>query len=159
MRCVYHGWKYDVNGNVIETPGEPPGSQFCLGMRHTAYPCIEVNRLIYTYMGPSQKKPLLPAVHWLTLPAEQVCVGCKFFLECNWLQSLEGDIDRIHTHYLHTRGLNNQQMYMSEGPALPTGTGADIHGGKSERRIARHNTKVETEILPYGVQGAHFFSD
>ena len=57
MRCVYHGWKYDVNGNVIETPGEPPGSQLCLGMRHTAYPCIEVNRLIYTYMARLKKNP------------------------------------------------------------------------------------------------------
>jgi phthalate 4,5-dioxygenase len=157
LRCVYHGWKYDVNGNVIETPGEPPGNQPCVGMRHTAYPCIEANRLIYTYMGPPEKKPLLPAVHWLTLPSEQVCVGCKFFLECSWLQSLEGDIDRIHTHYLHTRGLNNQDMYINEGPSLPTGTGADLHGGKSAWRIARHNTKVETDILPYGVQGAHFF--
>ncbi|HEY3116781.1 MAG TPA: Rieske 2Fe-2S domain-containing protein, partial [Chloroflexota bacterium] len=163
LRCVYHGWKYDVEGNVLETPGEPPLSQLKLAIHHPAYPCVEVNGLIYTYLGPAEKKPLLPAVHWLALPKEQVDVGCKFFLECNWLQSLDGDNDRMHTAYLHTRRLTNDQRFLRSGGEFTANTGVNgaAHGGpdpRSGRRVARYVTEVEADVLPYGVQGGQIFA-
>jgi 5,5'-dehydrodivanillate O-demethylase len=60
IRCLYHGWRYDREGNVLETPAEPPESSFKLTVKHPAYPCIEVGGLIFAYMGPPEKMPLLP---------------------------------------------------------------------------------------------------
>src|SRR5918994_3141013 len=59
LRCIYHGWLYDVAGRCLEQPGEPAGSTFHERIRQTAYPCVEIGGLILTYMGPG-KPPLLP---------------------------------------------------------------------------------------------------
>src|SRR5438309_7350854 len=48
LRCIYHGWKYDIDGNVIETPAEPPGSTLKNKVRHTAYPCREAGGAVFT---------------------------------------------------------------------------------------------------------------
>src|SRR4249920_2554848 len=50
LTCIYHGWKYDVEGNVLETPAEPADSDFKRKIRHTAYPCREVAGIVFTYM-------------------------------------------------------------------------------------------------------------
>ncbi|MGZ9125892.1 MAG: Rieske 2Fe-2S domain-containing protein, partial [Candidatus Binatia bacterium] len=55
LRCVYHGWKYDVNGNVLETPAEPGGSDFAKKLHHTAYPTQKANGVIYAYLGPRER--------------------------------------------------------------------------------------------------------
>src|SRR6266576_2884429 len=58
LRCIYHGWKYDVEGNVPETPAEPAGSVFKEKLHHPAYPTHEVNGIIFAYRGPREKVPL-----------------------------------------------------------------------------------------------------
>ncbi len=133
LRPIYHRLNYDIDRNVLEAAGEPPTSQLKLGIRHTAYPRVEVNGLVYTYMSPPEKEP--PGVHWLTLPKEQVDVGRKLFLECNWLQSLDGDNDRVHTAYLHPRGLANDQRYLRAGGGFTPNTGANSadHGSQARR--------------------------
>src|SRR4051794_36304225 len=75
LRCVYHGWQYDVEGNILRTPCEPKDSMLRYFVKQTAYPCIEKNGLIMTYMGPPEKQPLLPNLEWLTLPEDHVWVG------------------------------------------------------------------------------------
>src|SRR5256886_14961309 len=72
LRCIYHGWKYDIHGNILDTPAEPANSMIKHHVKHTAYPCIEKNGVIMTYMGPKEKQPLLPNYEWFTLPADQV---------------------------------------------------------------------------------------
>lgn len=57
LRCIYHGWKYDVEGNVVDTPAEPPGSDFKQKVRHTAYPCKESAGVVFAYLGPRKKCP------------------------------------------------------------------------------------------------------
>src|SRR5579862_1226915 len=101
LRCIYHGWKYDVEGNIVDTPAEPAESMLKHHVRHTAYPCIEANGLVMTYMGPKAKQPLLPNFEWLSLPADHVSVEGKYWNENNWLQSVEGDCDSAHIEYLH----------------------------------------------------------
>ena len=100
LRCIYHGWKYDVDGNVLETPAEPPGSDFKGKLHHTAYPTQEVAGIVYTYMGPADKIPLFPSYEWAQLPLEQIYTS-KCLQECNYLQCLEGDCDSSHLSYLH----------------------------------------------------------
>ncbi len=100
LRCIYHGWKYDIEGNVIETPAEPAGSQLKTKVRHPAYPCTEAGGIVFTYMGPKEKIPLCPAYPWLGVPQNQIYIA-KSSLECNYLQGLEGDCDSAHLNFLH----------------------------------------------------------
>ena len=100
LRCIYHGWKYDVEGNVLETPAEPPESNLKHKVHHTAYPCREASGVVFTYMGPKEKMPLFPNYDWLSVPTNYVG-ATKFFIECNYLQALEGDCDTSHVGYLH----------------------------------------------------------
>lgn len=104
LRCIYHGWKMDVTGNILDTPAEPPQSMIKHHVKQRAYPCREVNGMVYTYMGPKEKMPLLPALPWFTLPPEHVGIGAGIVInECNWLQTQEGNIDSTHTPFLHSR--------------------------------------------------------
>jgi phenylpropionate dioxygenase-like ring-hydroxylating dioxygenase large terminal subunit len=104
LRCIYHGWKYDVEGNVLETPAEPADSDFKKKIQHRAYPCREVAGMVFTYMGPREKMPLFPAYEWVRLPADHLHV-VKSYLDCNYLQGIEGDFDSSHTTFLHCNNL------------------------------------------------------
>jgi phthalate 4,5-dioxygenase oxygenase subunit len=104
LRCIYHGWKYDVEGNVLDTPAEPADSDFRKKIRHTAYPCREIAGIVFTYMGPREKMPLFPAYEWVSLPDDRMHV-VKSYLECNYLQGIEGDFDSSHTTFLHCNNL------------------------------------------------------
>jgi phenylpropionate dioxygenase-like ring-hydroxylating dioxygenase large terminal subunit len=99
LRCVYHGWLNDVFGMCLETPAEPPGSNLYRVVRHPAYPCREVGGVIFTYMGVGEP-PLLPNYEALSAPPDYRFVT-KHYLECNWLQGLEGSQDATHTRFLH----------------------------------------------------------
>src|SRR5438046_1532374 len=100
LRCIYHGWKYDVEGHVLDTPAEGADSNMRMGMLHTAYPTHEANGIIWTYMGPADKTPLFPNYEWMKVPAENAYVT-KAYQECNYLQGLEGECDSSHLNFLH----------------------------------------------------------
>ncbi|MGH2469466.1 MAG: Rieske 2Fe-2S domain-containing protein [Chloroflexota bacterium] len=101
LRCVYHGWKFDVSGACIDMPSEPPESNFKDKVRVKAYPTYETGGLVWAYMGPLEKQPSRPPfIEWTELPAARVRVS-KWFHECNYLQGIEGDIDTAHIGFLH----------------------------------------------------------
>lgn len=100
LRCIYHGWKYDVHGNVLDTPAEPVDSQFKHKIRHPAYHTREVNGIVYAYLGPRERMPLFPDYEWLQAPAEKTYVT-KCLLECSYLQGFEGEVDPAHASFLH----------------------------------------------------------
>src|ERR1043166_6110409 len=100
LRCIYHGWKYDLDGNVLDTPAEPPDSQLKHKVHHTAYPCVEAGGMVFAYMGPKDKMPVFPAYAWLGVPQNQIYIA-KSLLECNYLQALDGDCDSSHLNFLH----------------------------------------------------------
>jgi phenylpropionate dioxygenase-like ring-hydroxylating dioxygenase large terminal subunit len=114
LRCVYHGWKFDVDGNVVETPAEPEGSDFGKKIRHTAYPCQEVAGIIFTYMGPIENRPLFPRYEWFDLSAEAI-FPIKSYLECNYLQGIEGDFDSSHTSFLHNNNIQDTERLKRDG--------------------------------------------
>jgi len=99
LRCLYHGWLYDVCGRVLEQPGEPGGGAHRQEIRHPAYPCQEMGGIILTYMGPGEP-PLLPNYEFLTVSAEYR-TATKVFEACNYLQGNEGNIDPVHLSFLH----------------------------------------------------------
>ncbi len=101
LRCVYHGWLYDIYGDVLEQPGEPGGGEHRSSIHHPAYPCQEVGDVIFAYLGPG-KPPLLPRYEFLTVSGDRRFVS-KIFHECNYLQSNEGNIDPVHLSFLHRK--------------------------------------------------------
>lgn len=100
IRCVYHGWKFDVNGQCIETPTEPPDSNVKEHVHAQAYATQERGGVVWVYMGNSEELPELPALEASLLPDESRFV-VAVMRECNWLQALEGDIDTAHLSLLH----------------------------------------------------------
>ena len=101
LRCLYHGWKFDIEGRCLDIPNEPPGSKLNEQIRAKAYPCIEKNGIIWTYMGPDPKKaPPLPELGWaLVGPTRRGAL--RYQRDCNWLQAMEGDFDSSHLSFLH----------------------------------------------------------
>jgi phenylpropionate dioxygenase-like ring-hydroxylating dioxygenase large terminal subunit len=100
LRCVYHGWKFDVNGVCTDMPSEPSESNFKDKVKIPAYPTFERGGIIYCYMGPAERQPPPPLFDWTSVPDEQRRVT-KVWQECNWLQALEGGIDTCHSTFLH----------------------------------------------------------
>src|SRR5690349_3723575 len=100
LRCVYHGWKFDASGQCIDMPNEPAESDFKNKVKAVAYPCVERNGLVWTYMGPRQTPPPLPDLEANNLPDGEYSVSA-IQRECNYLQGLEGDIDTSHFSFLH----------------------------------------------------------
>ncbi len=64
LRCIYHGWKYDVEGNCVEMPNEPPESNFKDKIHLKAYPTVEMGGVVWAYLGPEERKPQLPTFDW-----------------------------------------------------------------------------------------------
>jgi nitrite reductase/ring-hydroxylating ferredoxin subunit len=102
LRCVYHGWKFDIEGNCVDMPNEPPESSFKGKIHHTSYPCVERAGLVWTYMGPPEKQPPMLNLEWMRLPDGHRWVS-KTYESCNWLQAMEGGIDTSHSSFLHSR--------------------------------------------------------
>jgi hypothetical protein len=101
LRCVYHGWKFDVNGVCVDLPSAPEGDTYRHKINIVRYPAVEAGDLIWAYMGPRDKQPPFPEFEWLKLPASHRYVR-KFKLECNYLQAMEGDYDPSHALFLHS---------------------------------------------------------
>ena len=99
LRCIYHGWLYDTDGNCLEQPGEPAGSTFHEKVHHLAYPCQEKAGIIFAYLGPDEA-PLLPNYEFLNAPEESRFVT-KYIVDCNYLQANEGNLDQTHLSFLH----------------------------------------------------------
>ena len=102
IRCAYHGWAFDVDGTVLETPSERPGSRLKDTICHGAYRTHEFGGLVFAYMGPPDETPDFPVYDALVWPEGNRLVPYKLDMPCNWLQVHENAADPIHTAYLHS---------------------------------------------------------
>ena len=131
LTCIYHGWKYNIQGKVLETPAEPAGSNLKDKVRHTAYPCNEAAGLVFAYMGPIERTPLLPNYEWMTLPQDHLYIT-KSIQDCSYLQGLEGECDSSHLSFLHRaftetkRGGGDPDMYGRDGAPRLEGVETDF---------------------------------
>ena len=142
LRCLYHGWLFDIHGACIDQPAEPEDKKFCHKVRHPAYPVQEYGGAIFAYMGEG-KPPLIPEFTFLAAPEEnRLCF--RTIQDCNWLQALESSTDPAHTTYLHRlpvgfksirSGNDVRALRGIEPPAI------DIeHTGYGMRIYALHNS-------------------
>ena len=105
LRCVYHGLKFDVEGNCVDAPCVPKSHEAHLEtykqqLRIKAYPCIERAEIVWTYMGPPELKPAFPELEWAMVPKSHR-LSTRHVQDCNWLQGLEGGFDASHLTFLH----------------------------------------------------------
>jgi phthalate 4,5-dioxygenase len=99
LRCLYHGWLYDVDGRCLEQPAEPAGNTYFQRVRQTAYPCREAADLIFAYLAPGEP-PALPELDFFHVPASHRIVT-KVLQASNYLQAVEGTFDQAHLSILH----------------------------------------------------------
>lgn len=110
LRCIYHGWKFDVEGNCTDMPNVPPAQDFKDRVKAKAYKVEERNGIVWTYMGTRQSAPPpMYTIEILQLAADDRLTRVHQ-RECNWFQSLEGDIDTSHFGFLHIGGLEVEDV-------------------------------------------------
>jgi phthalate 4,5-dioxygenase len=102
IRCIYHGWKFDVDGNCVDLPTEPAEANFKDKVHLNAYTLREAGGIVWAYMGPKAGMPEVPQLPLTQVPAEYRFV-IKRLQESNYAQALEGGIDSAHTRFLHGR--------------------------------------------------------
>ncbi|MEX2490218.1 MAG: Rieske 2Fe-2S domain-containing protein [Nitrospirales bacterium] len=141
LRCVYHGWKFDVEGTCLDVPNAPEGATYKDKIHARAYKAQERGGLIWAYLGPQDKVPAFSEMEWTRVPDSHRYVS-KMFLDCNYLQTLEADIDSSHISFLHS-------LVQSEyGVGIVSG---DING-QPRPFAARDKTPVWTvKDTEYGV--------
>ncbi len=101
LRCVYHGWKFDVTGACIDMPSEPAESNFKNKVRTRAYPTQERGGIIWAYMGAREKPPRLPDLEANMLGDGHANIYL-YALDNNWMQGWEGEMDTVHAAFLHS---------------------------------------------------------
>jgi len=101
IRCCYHGWVYDVDGRVLETPCEPAESNLKNTITQGAYPAFERHGLIFAYMGPIESKPDFPDFDVFHEPSDNRLIPFSNVYPCNWLQVAENIMDHFHSSVLH----------------------------------------------------------
>jgi len=104
LRCLYHGWKFDVEGNVVDMPSEAPGAAQRLGKKTRAYPVREAGGFAWIWMGPPQEMREFEPPAWAPQPDIRYAI-VKMWTECNWAQVLEGSIDSAHSSTLHSTNM------------------------------------------------------
>lgn len=108
LRCVYHGWKFDAEGNCVDMPSVPDGETLKHKIKAKAYKVQERNGLVWVYMGANAPPPL-PAIEANLLPEDQISYAFVY-RDCNWLQALEGDIDTSHFGFLHAGTIDVEEL-------------------------------------------------
>ena len=142
LRCLYHGWKFDVDGNVVEMPSEPKESGFAEKVKHKAYPTREAGGFVWTFMGPADEMPAFEAPAWAPTPDAKVSI-VKVQLPCNWAQVMEGQIDSAHSSSLHSSDMK---------PARVATAGAnDSHW---TRPSTDKNPRIQVQVTNYGMRYA-----
>jgi phthalate 4,5-dioxygenase oxygenase subunit len=104
LRCLYHGWKFDVEGKLLDMASEPDGSALRNSLQHRSYPSRESGGFVWAWLGPKEEmRPFEPPA-WAPKPGLRYAI-VKMHAECNWAQVLEGSIDSAHSSSLHSTNM------------------------------------------------------
>lgn len=161
LRCVYHGWKFDVDGNCLEIPSEPDDARMKARISLRSYPTYEAGGVVWIYMGPKHLQPERPPDLPFTFVPEAERSNVKFLVESNYLQNLEGELDTAHVSFLHAtlgdgseslanlvkvNGYNNDRHPRLS--VIPTEYGF-VYGGRRKRSDGDYYWRVTQFLLPF----------
>lgn len=159
IRCVYHGWKFDVDGNCLHLPTEPPTSRMCNNIKAKAYPARIAGGLLWVYMGEARPAPALPGFGFIGLPDDHVYAS-RWQQDCNYAQAMEGELDSAHVGFLHrmvsTTDADHQALtgrYFKDDTApswkiLPTEAGFVACNGRRVDKDKRY-WRLNQFLLPF----------
>lgn len=142
LRCLYHGWKVDIEGNVMEMPSEPKESCMARKVRHKTFPTHEYGGFVWAYMGPPETVPAFEPPPFAPTPDARISI-VKIQVDCNWAQALEGNIDSAHSSSLHSSNIT---------PAKVGGT--QIKGAISLRPSTDKAPRIQVQPTEYGFKYA-----
>lgn len=143
LRCLYHGWKFDVNGQAVDMSSEPVDAKLRESMRTRAYPAREAGGFVWAWMGdPENPAPFDPPV-WTKAPDDKIAI-VKMHAACNWAQVLEGSIDSAHSSSLHSSN-------MPTATDVASSTATD---SQWLRPSADKSPRLQVERTPYGFRYA-----
>ncbi|TNF60142.1 MAG: aromatic ring-hydroxylating dioxygenase subunit alpha [Burkholderiales bacterium] len=154
LRCPFHGWKFDVDGQCTETPAEPEGSQLCRRIRQRSYPLLSRAGVLFAWLGPEgSTPPPLPALDCFEAP-ETHSFAFKGLWHCNWLQAFEVGIDPAHASYLHRffedAPLEGSYGKQFRGASLGEKDGEHWPMTRVMREFARPD--IRHEAMPWGIR-------
>ena len=109
LRCLYHGWKMDVSGQVLDMSSEPNASGLKEKVKHMAYPAHEWAGMVWAYMGPSETLTPFTPPAWAPNASVRVSIS-KMVIPCNWAQIMEGQIDSAHSSSLHSSDMTPSRV-------------------------------------------------
>jgi len=142
LRCLYHGWKFDVEGNCTDMSSEPPESGLCAKVKHKAYPVEECGGVVWIYMGPKEEQP--PFTRPIFAPSDTTRIAhLKVVIESNWAQGLEGAIDSAHSSSLHSTDMPAARVNSS------TATGTAWQRPSTDK-----SPRLQAQEMPYGFRYA-----
>jgi len=146
LRCVYHGWKFDINGDCVDMPSEPAESNFKDKVKITAYPTVDRGGTIWTYMGPKELQPPFLSLQIFDYPDSHIMTS-RVQSDANYIQVIEGNIDSSHISFLHR---NLADLDMSDYD-----DGTDVVGYPSNKmstkiRGADRNARIVVQETNYG---------
>jgi nitrite reductase/ring-hydroxylating ferredoxin subunit len=165
IRCCYHGWLFSTDGEILETPGETPDSKAAAKLRETfklgAYPVIEFNGLVFSYLGPMDKIPEFPHYDAFKIPGT-ISSPYRINYNCNWIQVLDAIMDPVHTSFLHgqSSGIQFSEGFAEVGEIDFYERGIQYLGCNTRRINDNVWVRVNELILPNFTQaGAAFAAD
>ena len=165
IRCCYHGWLFSVNGEILETPGENPDSKSAAKIKETfklgAYPVLEFNGLVFSYLGPMNKIPEFPHYDSFEIPGN-TSSPYRIDYNCNWIQVLDAIMDPVHTSFLHgqSSGIQFSEGFAEVGEIEFYERGIQYLGCNTRRIDDNVWIRVNELILPNFTQaGAAFSAD
>jgi phthalate 4,5-dioxygenase oxygenase subunit len=109
LRCLYHGWKFDVEGSVLDMSSEPEGAAIRQAIRARAYPVREGGGFVWIWMGPKEQMSEFEPPAWAPTPETRISI-VKIHAACNWAQVLEGSIDSAHSSSLHSTNMPSAEV-------------------------------------------------
>jgi len=109
LRCLYHGWKFDVEGNILEMASEPDGAGLKSALRQKSYPVREAGGFVWAWLGPKEEMRELEPPAWAPSPGIRYAI-VKMHAACNWAQVLEGSIDSAHSSSLHSTNMPTAEV-------------------------------------------------
>ena len=167
IRCIYHGWKFDVKGNVLEVPNHPNDCAFRARKKQPAFPTVEKSGLIWTYIGPQEHQP--PFREFAADAEDLHRLVIRINVKCNWLALWEGGLDSSHVSVLHTnqarpswaqsRGITEKATdvdFKAMDDTAPSFEVEDTFFGyhyaaiREEAGNPNRNVRITPAIMPYG---------
>jgi phenylpropionate dioxygenase-like ring-hydroxylating dioxygenase large terminal subunit len=145
LRCVYHGWKFDVDGNPVDLPNVRPGVSLHDTVKLKAYPTREFGGFVWAWMGPPADRlpggtlPEVPQLEFGLVAPENRYIT-KQLLECNWAQIMEGDLDTSHFSFLHM-----------PAPSVPSNENPDAPADERRLRWIRNDPMPDFSIMEHEV--------